>query len=243
MNGKSLRCLRGVRKARLSAVLLGVAVVLGWGLAAGVVEAAVVLAPAPDLNIGDVGLQYTAATEVFQAGGIAQGFTDAHGTVYALSNNTFTPGAFVLNALIDHSGNLLSGSFTINGGPTGWPAPLLAGNLTQVEFGSGSTMVFLFGTTGGAASASFGGVGGSGALEIHPGNSQLVVDFTKPFSSVSAGLTTYYDHFYGVNVPFGYGTDDGGMLVPEPAAVAIWGMLAAFGVAVALRGPRTRRAA
>src|SRR5262249_41543493 len=107
--------------------------------------------PYPDIMAMDFNLAYNAGTTHFTA----------IGTSAFLDNVLFAngPGTFDIDAFIDNSGVLGSGTVSITDGAA---VSLLTGNLTAFGFVplSGGTLEFLFGVTGGSLAPLFGNEGG-----------------------------------------------------------------------------------
>jgi hypothetical protein len=233
MSTKSWERSPGGRKAFFSAAALAAALIFQLGPPAQLAQASIDLPPlydAPLISIGFVGVQYDLPSEQFQAGGYSQEFTDIDGHPYSVADGSFTSGIFSLDATITSSGTLLGGSFSIDGGPSGSPDPLLTGSLTDLEeFGGGGTTIFalFFNSPGGSAASSF---PAGGVVKIYPLDPNLPAGFSQSFSSAYPSTL------------FGPGSAKTGVPVPEPMSLAVWGVLAACGGGIGLiaRFPRKR---
>jgi hypothetical protein len=228
MNLKSLQCPGIVRKALFLAVVFGVALILQLGSLAGVAKAAVELAKVPDINIGFLSTTGSTAgafgflsTTGSTAGAFgASGYSDQLRTASALyetSDGSFVLGNFTLSATFLAGQLQGGGTFNITGGPTAWGSTintvLLSGGLTGY--------VPPFGTNTPAV---------------------FLFDTATATGSAATGFADAGTVGAILLEPWSQSADVG-VLVPEPASLVVWGLLAAFGIAAGLRCPWTRRAA
>ena len=133
----------------------------------------------PDIVSSFIDVNYNAGTDAFTASGFALELDD-DGSVPA---EAITNGTFNLNASIDASGSLSSGSLSIGGtvaslGFNG--GTLLTGNLTAFGFldSGGDPLEFLFSVTGGDAAGLYGSIGGI----ILSGGTGFTGDFNTDFT-------------------------------------------------------------
>lgn len=179
------------------------------GLFARAAPAELVPPDTPDIYSGFITVAYDAPTGDLTADGFAFSLKDATET------HTISGGQFDLDAAIDNSGVLQSGTLLIGGtiSALGFNSgTLLTGNLTSLTFDGPVTMGFLFDVTGGDAATLYGyGVQGTyGTLLLH--SYAFLGNFQNSFNNYS-------------------GTSNGGV-APEPSAVITWGLLGAIGIPV-----------
>ncbi len=150
------------------------------------------LAESPDIFASFVDLTYN-LFDSFLGDFSARGFAftlEVDGVTHDILPVNFDP-SFVLDAVINTSGNLLSGALTIGGTVSALgfnSGTLLTGNLTDFGFATGATgpLEFLFDVTDGDAAGLYGPTGGiiiSVLSGDFPGN------FSADFSAGSGAVT------------------------------------------------------
>ena len=164
----------GGRALPLVAVLM-----LGAGSQAQAAPLNLTLLDFPDIVSSFIDVNYNAGTDAFTASGFALELDD-DGSVPA---EAITNGTFNLNASIDASGSLSSGSLSIGGtvASLGFTSgTLLTGNLTAFGFpdSGGDPLEFLFSVTGGDATGLYGSIGGI----ILSGGTGFTGDFNTDFT-------------------------------------------------------------
>ena len=192
------------------ASLLIAALTLGVSAPAQASLLGLTLNDAPDISVSFISTSYDSGTGAFTADGFAS----------SLDGDAITGGGFDLDAIIDNSGNLTSGMFSITGTLPGFGPSLLSGTLT--DFGSGTVddvFEFLFTVDDGDLASLYGGVGNLlGGIILHEHG--FGGDWGSDFVNV-ASPTALPPGFSDVGV------------VPVPAAVWLFGSallgLAGFG--------------
>ncbi|MCX6594069.1 MAG: PEP-CTERM sorting domain-containing protein [Acidobacteria bacterium] len=134
-----------------------------------------VLLPTPDIASAGITVTYNAGTQAFSAQGSSQYVNDPFTLLF---------GSFDLQASIDNSGNLLSGSLNI----TDFAATsVLTGSALQFGFSALEPFEFVFKITGGTLAALFGGTGGTVGVIINQ-TGIGATDFANSFAGTGSGV-------------------------------------------------------
>jgi len=200
-------------RARVIACVALALALCQFGLFAPQAEASLdlILEDAPDISVAYIDISYNADTDQLVAFGYPAQFKASSGSPSI--DITDTTRRFDLTAEIDESGNLATGSLSIQAkipdlgfyGDT-----LLTGNLTALGFpsGGGDPIEFLFEVTGGDAGPLYTAAGYAGGIILsYTGLTSKL--FSSSFSNTSMGQA---------NV---------GAVVPEPMSMVVWLLLAA----------------
>jgi hypothetical protein len=179
----------------------------------GAVQAAplgLVQAP-PDITVGFLMGSYNAGTGDLSLMGAPAQYDP---TNIPGDSETVIPGLFQLNVLLDPSGNLLSGSFSVTGSVPGLAianTTLLSGTIEQFGYETGTSVFEYAGTvTGGELAPAYGGKFGI--------INNLVVPFNGDFSQSFAVSPTQ-----GATADI-FAVPQNTNVVPEPATAAAFGI-------------------
>lgn len=127
------------------------------GLGASAVQATplgLTLQPEPDILSSFLSVSYDDASDMLTVTGGAD-------TLKLGGDQAITGGSFSLDAKIDSTGALVSGSLSIGGSVGAYTGPtLLTGNLSGFGYNTSGTLEFLFTVTGGDLSGQYGTTGG-----------------------------------------------------------------------------------
>lgn len=226
MNGTRLWYTRR-RAFSVAAVLAAVVLPLCFGPGSAQASMDLVFAETPDIYSGFIQLHYDSPTpDVLTANGYAMKLKDDTGTTYNIQkypDNVYVPGSFALEATINSSGLLQPGGTVAFGGyipDKGYTSgTILTGNLTTLGYGAAhEPLEFLFEVTGGDAAGLFGGISAIAGLILH--TQAFPGDFSGEFSNNGSSSNT-------------------GSVVPEPATIVLWPLLAM--AAAAMQWRRRRR--
>ncbi len=225
-------------KAKKSQMLLGAAVLSGL-LGASVQPTQAVplnlLLDPPDISNFFVTMVYDATTDTFTAAGFPGELDDngLPGDNFPI-DSTPTPSSFDLTANIDDGGNLLGGSFSVNGSIDDAPigpidGVLLTGDLTALGFpvAGGDPIEFLYSVTGGLLAGVFGGIGETGGIILEDNNLNFTGSWADNFSNDGSTLGT-------ANIAVPRGEEE---VVPEPVTAATF-LLGSGLLALAVSGRR-----
>lgn len=177
----------------------------------------------PDIMSDFILIKYVSSTDVFTANGIAEHIAGIAPGSLAFGGSQ----SFSLAAVIDSSGQAISGGFTITGSVPILgisETVLLSGVLsgTSPNFGYDNTVAgsgqfeFIFQKTGGALSNFY-----SSQIDIKLSSQS---DMTPSNWSFAANFSNDFGLALGSSDPWGmaFGTADTRAVVPEPASLAIW---------------------
>ena len=135
----------------------------------------------PDIMVGSIVTIYNQGTNAFTASGFPSQLFNGINTLSITDPRTFD-----INAFIDESGNLSSGTLTITGqiASLGLNGSLLTGNLTAFGWATvNDPFEFLFDVTGGGLASLWGGNGGIGGIIL---SGHGFDSWTKDWTSSSA---------------------------------------------------------
>jgi hypothetical protein len=151
------RTIRGVRFLGIYFLLILAAAVFMFSPVARAAPLNLVPMP-PDITAGFIDVTYSAGTDLLSASGFSATLDG--------NNLDTSDGVYSIDATIDETGALLSGTVSIEGtyAASGFNSgTLLTGDLTDLGFplpGNGDTLEFLFDVTGGDAAGLYGPEGG-----------------------------------------------------------------------------------
>jgi len=198
--------------------LLFILPIVGYGLflilsqdAAGGGQLELNLQPSPEIFLFNDRVLYQSPTDYFIAKGQPLFLSDDNQGNHSIQSNLY---AYTLEASIDSSGTLSSGTIQINGTipDLGFNSGiLLTGDLTQIGFGNSELdpLEFKFVITSGDASSLFGGIGSTGGVVF----SHLISPSTFETSFMKSQDTSR------VGIPEGLGGQTNGETKPESEIV------------------------
>lgn len=220
MQFSSVSQIKQTTQRGFGASLLVVALAFGAGGSAQASLLGLTLNDSPDIVVSGITTTYVAGTDLFTATSIGpMELDDGSGPSLGIDNELFT-----LDAIIDSSGNLSSGTFSIEGDGLGFATNnLLTGNLTA--FGSDTKFdpfEFRFTVTSGELASLYGLAPGTGGiiLNLHGFNNDWNADFGATRANADVGVS----------------------VVPVPAAVWLFGS-ALFGLVGYGRHTKRKQAA